>query len=59
MKNLKHACLVDWKKLDEISKIENSLTHENKNYKDLDRHNVDMIMKLVNDVAKGKFSDEK
>ena len=44
--NLKHACLVDWDELDEISSIENSLTNANKNYKDSDRTNVDMIAEL-------------
>lgn len=36
---MKHVCLVSWKELDEISQIENSLTHGNKDYKDSDRAN--------------------
>ena len=46
-KALKHVCLVDWDELDEISRLENSITHGNRNYKDSDRQNVDMVMKLV------------
>lgn len=46
-KTMKHACLVDWDELDEISRIENSLTHGNKNYKEYDRANVDVIMELM------------
>lgn len=45
--NLKHVCLVDWDELDEISRLENSLTHNNKNYKDLDRANIDIIMDII------------
>ena len=47
MEKLKHVCLVDWDELDEISNIENSLTHSNKNYKEFDRMNVDMVMELI------------
>ena len=46
-KALKHVCLVDWDELDEISRLENSITHGNRNYKDSDRHNVDMVMGLM------------
>ena len=46
-KALKHVCLVDWDELDEISRIENSITHGNRNYKDSDRKNVDMVMELM------------
>ena len=46
-KAMKHVCLVEWNKLDEISRIENSLTHGNRNYKDSDRSNVDMVMNLI------------
>lgn len=46
-KELKHVCLVNWDELDEISKIENSLTHGNKDYKENDRKNVDMVMALM------------
>ena len=51
-KNLKHVCLVDWDELDEISQIENSITHGNRNYKDYDRENVNMVMKLTQSDAK-------
>ena len=47
--SLKHACLVSWDELDEISRIENSFTHGHKNYKENDRKNVDMIMWLMRD----------
>ena len=46
-KKLLHVCLVDWDALDEISRMENSITHANKNYKDADRINVDMVMELT------------
>ena len=46
-KQLKHACLVDWDELDEISRIENSITHKHKDYKNADRENVDMVMELI------------
>lgn len=42
-----HVCLVDWDGLDEVSRIENSITHGNKDYKDLDRKNVDTVMELT------------
>ena len=42
-----HVCLVDWDKLDEISRIENSITRGNKSYKDSDRENVDMVTELL------------
>ena len=49
-KSLKHACLIDWDELDDLSRIENSLTHGNKNYKNYDRMNVEMIMnKIIKD----------
>ena len=47
MENLKHVCLVDWDKLDEISRLEDSLIHNNRNYKNHDRGNVDTIMNLI------------
>lgn len=44
---MKHVCLVSWDGLDEVSRVENSFTHGNKNYKDNDMGNVDIIMELV------------
>ena len=44
---MKHVCLVNWDGLDEVSRIENSITHGNRNYKDSDRDNVDIIMELI------------
>ena len=55
MENLMHACLVDWDELDEISRFENSLTHNNKNYKDLDRANIDMIMDIIQHESQKKL----
>lgn len=45
----KHVCLVDWDELDEISDLENSLTGGKRDYKELDRANIDMIIELIND----------
>ena len=45
--SMTHACLVDWDELDEISRIENSVTNGTKDYKDSDRGNVDMVMKIL------------
>ena len=46
-KKMLHVCLVDWDELDEISRIENSITNGNRNYKDSDRMNVDMVTELM------------
>ncbi|MBR1657148.1 MAG: hypothetical protein IJ697_01610 [Synergistaceae bacterium] len=48
-KKLTHVCLVDWDELDEISRIENSLTHGNRDYKESDRMNVDMVAEIMRD----------
>ena len=45
---LLHVCLVGWDELDEISRLENALTHGNKDYKDSDRVNVDTVMEIMN-----------
>ena len=45
----KHVCLVDWDELDEISDLENSLTGGKRDYKELDRANIEMIIELIND----------
>ena len=42
-----HACLVSWEELDYISGIENFFTHRNKDYKNSDRKNIEVIMKLI------------
>ncbi len=42
-----HVCLVSWEELDEISRIENALTHGTRDYKNSDRMNVDMVTELV------------
>ena len=41
------VCLVEWDKLDEISKAENAITNGSRDYKNYDRDNVDMIMELM------------
>ena len=46
-KAMKHVCLVDWDELDKISSLENSITHGNKDYKESDRVNVNMVMELM------------
>ena len=46
-KRLVHVCLVGWDELDEISRIENALTHGNRDYKNSDRMNVDMVTELM------------
>ena len=43
MEKRTHVCLVSWDELDEISDMENSLTHDNADYKENDRRNVDLI----------------
>ena len=43
----KHLCLVSWDELDYISRLENFLTHSNKDYKALDRENVDMVKEIL------------
>lgn len=48
-KAMKHVCLVSWDKLDEIAELENSITHGNRDYKENDRDNVNMIMELMRD----------
>ncbi len=45
--NKKHACLVDWEGLDELSEIESSFTGKEVNYKQKDRNNVLVIKKLL------------
>ena len=47
IKALKHVCLVDWDELDEISQTENSITNGNRDYKENDRINVDMVGELI------------
>ena len=42
-----HVCLVSWDELDEISGMENSLTHDNADYKENDRRNVDLIAEIA------------
>ncbi|MBQ7666217.1 MAG: hypothetical protein IJS42_05835, partial [Synergistaceae bacterium] len=46
-KAMKHVCLVDWDELDEISQTENSITNGNRDYKENDRINVDMVGELI------------
>ena len=46
---MKHACLVSWEELDNISAIENSFTHKNKNYQNLDKENVAVVMEILQD----------
>lgn len=45
----RHACLVPWEELDEISEIENSFTGKAVDYKQKDRDNILVIQKLLRD----------
>ena len=47
MQAKKHICLVDWDELDNISQLENSITQGSVNYKEFDRQNVDIILKIL------------
>ena len=47
MEKRTHVCLVSWDELDEISEMENSLTHDNADYKENDRRNVDLIAEIA------------
>lgn len=49
----KHVCLVSWNKLDEVSQAENSITHGNKDYKQNDRDNIDVVMELIQSEERG------
>ena len=49
----KHVCLVGWDKLDEISQIENSVTHGNRDFKKNDRNNVNVVMELIKPEKRG------
>ena len=47
MEQRTHACLVDWDELDTLSRKENAITDQNKDYKALDRANVQAIPKML------------
>ena len=47
MEQRTHACLVDWDALDTLSRKENAITGQNKDYKALDRANVQAIPKML------------
>ena len=46
--NKLHACLVSWDELDELSKLESSVTGKNVDYKKKDMENVLMVKELLN-----------
>lgn len=43
----RHACLVSWDELDELSKKENAVTGGNVDYKQMDRENIKTMAKLL------------
>ncbi len=45
--NRQHACLVSWDELDELSERENAVTGKQIDYKQMDRDNVNVILKLM------------
>lgn len=45
--NLRHACLISYDELDELSERENSITGKETNYKQLDRDNVNVIIDML------------
>ena len=45
--NRQHACLVTWDELDELSERENAVTGKQIDYKQMDRDNVNVILKLM------------
>lgn len=53
IKAKKHVCLVSWDKLDDVSQAENSITHGNRNFKQNDRDNIDVIMELMQSEERG------
>ncbi|MCR5404825.1 MAG: hypothetical protein K6E91_13545 [Butyrivibrio sp.] len=44
---LKHACLISWDELDDLSKRENFITGKNVDYKQLDRNNVSVLINML------------
>lgn len=56
LQSRKHVCLVDWDELDEISRLENSLTQGHRDYKELDRANIDMVVELMKNSEQGKLN---
>ncbi len=47
MSNKRHACLIPWDELDKLSAFENSVTGKNLDYKQMDRDNVTVMLKLL------------
>ena len=45
---------MDWDELDEISDLENSFTHGSRDYKELDRANIDMVVELMKNAEQEK-----
>lgn len=42
-----HACLIPWDELDALSKFENEITGKNTDYKQMDRDNINVMMRLL------------
>ena len=45
----RHACLVSWDELDDLSARENAVTGGNVDYKQMDRNNIIALAELVSD----------
>jgi len=43
----RHACLIPWDDMDELSKRENAVTGKNIDYKQMDRDNVKVVLDLM------------
>lgn len=47
MSRRQHACLIPWDELDKLSQYENSITGKNTDYKQLDRDNIRVMLKVL------------
>ena len=43
----RHACLIPWDDLDALSEYENKVTGKNIDYKQMDRDNITVMLKLL------------
>ena len=43
----RHACLIPWDDLDELSVFENSYTGKNVDYKQMDRENIKAVIGII------------
>ena len=52
--NKEHACLVTWEELAELSERENAVTGKSVDYQQMDRDNVEVVKKLIEQAEKAK-----